>query len=168
MKKQISQSDEYWKIMQQNIDWIKFSDQKAGLLLSIYGIIATLLYTNSKDVYTAFETDKILLVIGVSAIACASISIYFCFQSINPRFKNLNPQSIIFFGHISAHKTYRDYLKHSKGILENQDDYECHLAEQIYINAQISKRKFENVAYGIRFFIGFIGSLILSILIYLL
>jgi hypothetical protein len=161
-------SEEYWKILQQNVDWIKFSDQKAGALLSVYGIIATLLYTNSHDVYSSFQSNKILLIIAIVAITFAGLSIYFCFQTINPRLKNVNPQSIIYFGHIAAHKNYRTYLDHSKAILNRQDDYECHIAEQIYINATISKRKFENVAYGIRFFICFITSVIISILIYLL
>lgn len=161
-------SEDYWKIMQQNVDWIKFSDQKAGLLLSVYGIISTLLYTNSHDVYAAFKTDKYLLYLGVLSIALAAISIYFCFRTINPWLRNSNPQSIVFFGHISAHKSYKDYLAHSKAILNKQDDYECHLAEQIYINAGICKRKFENVAYGIRFFIAFIGTLLFAVLTYLL
>ena len=35
--------EDYWKTLQLNLDWVKFSDQKAGVIMSVYGIIYTCL-----------------------------------------------------------------------------------------------------------------------------
>jgi len=45
--------EELWKILLKNIEWIKFSDTKAVFLLTIYGVLLTIVYSNSGKVYLA-------------------------------------------------------------------------------------------------------------------
>lgn len=161
-------NDKYWNILQQNNEWLRYSETKASILLTVYGIIITIIYSNAKEVYEAINESNLLLITSIIFGIVSIISIYFSFKCINPRLKNDNPTSIIYFGHISKkNKNYEDYLQYSKAIINNDDKFCEQVAEQIFVNSGIAWKKFVNVTWSIRLFILSVVMLIVSIAIYL-
>jgi len=45
------QSARYWEILQHNIEWLRFSETKEALILTVFGIILTIVYTNSTAIF---------------------------------------------------------------------------------------------------------------------
>ncbi|MEZ4949133.1 MAG: hypothetical protein R2784_07075 [Saprospiraceae bacterium] len=39
-------TENYWKILETNLDWIRYSDAKATGILTIYGLLVTIAFTN--------------------------------------------------------------------------------------------------------------------------
>ncbi len=159
---------EYWNILGSVNDWIKYSDTKATILLTLYGVIITIVYSNSTDVLSGITNSNWTLTFSVLSAICSLISIVFAFLCINPRLKNENPNSIIYFGHIQKKfQNANDYLSSSLEIFENESNYQKELTEQIHTNSGIAWKKFSNVTWSLRFFFGTLVCMILSVLIYL-
>jgi hypothetical protein len=170
-KKKKDQSDEkiqedYWKILQNISEWIRFSDQKSVFVITTYSVILTLIYTNSTDIYLAILNSKILTISSIVSGLSSAISIYYSFQCLSPNLKNVNKTSIFFFGHIANHDSHLEYYKYSKSILQNSVDLEENLAEQIYTNAKIATKKFKLVTLSIRAQILSIAILLFSLILY--
>ncbi len=49
---------EYWNILGNINDWIKYSDTKATILLTLYGVIITIVYTNANDTLIGFNSSN--------------------------------------------------------------------------------------------------------------
>jgi hypothetical protein len=165
----MNKSDKYWSILQYNVEWLKFSETKASILLTDYGIIITIIYTNASDVLSAVKNNSFIATMSIMAATSSIISIYFAFKCINPRLKNLNPNSIIYFGHIKEkYSSFEDYYNMTDGILQNENEFSKQIAEQIHVNSQIAWKKFFNVTWSIRFFIFSIIILLVTIFKYLI
>ena len=163
----MNKHQEYWNILNTTQDGIRYSDTKATIILTLYGVILTIVYSNAKDVLTALETSCLVFTFSIISITCAAISILFAFLCVNPRLKNENPTSLIYFGHIQKYEDYTKYLNSAEQILANETDYSSDLAEQIHSNSKIAWSKFSNVTWCIRFLFGCIIFLICSLLAYL-
>lgn len=158
--------DDYWKILQNINEWIKFSDQKGVFVITTYSVILTLIYTNSADIYQAVTNSKILTISSILCALFSAISIFFSFKCLSPNLSNVNKSSIFFFGHIANHKNHNDYHSYSKSILQNGVEIEENLSEQIYTNSKIATNKFKLVTWSIRCQILSISILLLSLIIY--
>lgn len=161
--------EEQWKILKQTNDWIKFSDTKATIFLTIYSVLITIIYSNAKDVNIALESSTILTVIsGISAVSLCISSWYFV-KCISPSLKNMNPTSIIYFGHIKEKFANSDeYKAKFDEVFKQPIDYELQLYEQIHTTSSIAWNKYSNVTIGIRWFTFIMVMLLLSIVIYLI
>ena len=145
--------EEYWKILNKTTDWIKFSDTKAIVVLTVYGIIITIIYSNSKVVYEYLSNSTFSVILSIIVAILSFLSVLFSFLAINPRLKNTNADSIIFFGHIQEkNKDYSEYYLNSQQILSDENEYRKQIAEQVYVNSKIAWKKFKNVSYSIRCF----------------
>lgn len=162
-----NQTNRLWNILMKNIDWIKFSDTKATVVLTVYGIIITLVYTNSSDVLNSIQGSNILPVLTILAGFLSTISIIFSFICLSPKLSNNNPSSVIYFGHIQKFKSYQKYLEEYHKVLDMPKDYEEQIAEQVYTTSKIAWRKFYNVSWAIRLLIFTILTLLSEVLIYL-
>lgn len=161
--------EEYWKILNKTTDWIKFSDTKAIVVLTVYGIIITIIYSNSKEVYEYISNSTFSIILSIVVVILSLLSVLFSFLAINPRLKNTNADSIIFFGHIQEkNKTYSDYFLNSQQILSDENEYQKQIAEQVFINSKIAWKKFKNVSYSIRCFFFSIITLIIILTEYFL
>lgn len=165
----MSKHQEYWNILNSIQDGIRYSDTKATIILTLYGVTLTIVYSNSHEVLTAIETSNSVFFSSIAAIICAAISILFAFLCVNPRLIGNNPTSIIYFGHIQErYSTYSDYLSKANEILSDDSRYSAEISEQIHSNSKIAWQKFSNVAWCIRFLFACIVFLIISLLAYLL
>ncbi|NWJ53053.1 MAG: hypothetical protein HXX14_19545 [Bacteroidetes bacterium] len=159
--------DELWNILTKTTDWIKHSDTKAVLILTIHGVILTIIYTNSGRVfeYTIYNwvTKLFTLLIATTILG----SIIFSFLVINPKLKNNNPTSLIFFGHIQKRfKTHNEYYQAVISTLSTNSNLEEQLAEQIHSTSKIAWTKFYQVTISIRFFFASLVLFTINLLYY--
>lgn len=161
-------TDEYWSILTSINEWIRFSDLKAGVIISIYGVLFTIVYSNPSQVFGILKNNDWIFCISILVILVTITSIILAFLSLNPFLKNKNPSSVIYFGHIQeAFKNHKKYHEKASKVFKEKSDHELQLAEQVYINSKICWRKFKFVTWSIRFFVGSLGLLFIEILIYL-
>ncbi len=156
--------DALWKVLERNSDWIKFSDVKAGVIITVYGIIISIIYSNATDVYVALKNNWLPILLFISAGCCTTVSIIFAFKCINPRLKNNKSDSNLYFGSIAKnYSKFEDYRASLKNVNYKED-----LEEQVYTTSKIANDKFINVTWCIRFFTISIGILLVNISIHLI
>lgn len=137
------------------MDHIRFSDAKATLFLSIYGILISVFFTSEKDVWGLLiqgTTVKLILMIitGVFSV----ISIYFAFNTVNPRLKNPGSKSLIYFGDVhKKFKSAEEYYLFGQEQFKDPDKVFRDLSDQVYVNSTIAYKKFFNVSWALRFFV---------------
>ena len=162
----------YWRVLVKNIEWIKFSEAKAIFLITIYGVILTITYTNAKDLYTVLSKSNWLIALTIITVLLAMASMFFCFLALNPVLKNDDPTSIVYFGHIKEQfKSSDEYFKHTQNVLQDDDHEDImlkNISNQVYQTSKITWNKFKQVSWGIRCFAGVLVMLILEIIIYFL
>lgn len=168
-KEKMEPSSFYWNIILKNIEWIKFSEAKAVLILTIYGVLLTIIYSNSASVFAALNTSNWLVFFSTLSGLSSLISIIFSFLSVNPVLQNKDPNSIIYFGHIKEKfSSVKEYKKYSLDIIADDKKFISNLCDQVYQTSKIAWRKFKLVTWGIRSFALSLAFLICDILIYLL
>lgn len=161
--------EEYWKILSNTNDWIKYSDTKATILLTLYGVLLTIVYANSEETLGALTKSNWILFFSILSGISSLMSVLFSFLCINPRLKNENPNSIIYFGHIqSKFNSASDYRKIANEIIDDDAKYIDEISEQVFTNSDIAWKKFSNVSWSIRFFFASIIFVVFSIAIYLI
>jgi len=159
----------YWKILETTLDWIKYSDAKATGILSIFGLIVTVVYSNVEHIKELLMGNMYLGVLSVLSAICSLIAIYYAFSSISPRIVKTNDKSIVFFGSVvRQYPSLDDYRQTANEVLDSKEGLDNELAEQIYINSSIAAKKFKDVTLSIRFFVGGIILLLLEIMAYII
>lgn len=145
--------EQYWNILKNNQEMIRFSEVKAGLVISVYGILFSVLLNG----YTEIRIEVAgwpwyLIIVAVAFGAMTLISLYFAFKCFRPRFENKNPTSVIYFGDIVAdfkeYKLYHEFLE--KTVIDDLE-MSIQLAEQIHTNSSIARKKFQAVSRSIRY-----------------
>jgi hypothetical protein len=156
----------YWKILETTIDWIKYSDAKATGILSIFGLIVTVVYANIDDIRTVMVDSVAVGVLTILAGLSSMIAIFFAFRCISPRIVKNQSNSIMFFGDIvNGFNSAEEYKAKTHQILDSNVGLDNELAQQIFVNSQIAKKKFKDVGMAIRFFVTSILFLLFEILI---
>ena len=161
-------SDRYWQILQLNIEWLRFSETKATLVLTVYGVIFTIAYANSTAVFTSLSTSGWLLILIFLYGGLSLTSIVFAFLCVNPALKNKSPTSIIYFGHIKKDVSVATYKTRAQVIIDDEDKLTDEITEQIHIISKIAWQKYRCVGWSLRFFFGCLIILILSVFFYLI
>ncbi len=159
-------NENLWRTFQTINEWIRFSDTKASLIISIYGIGITIIYSNSNDIFSALSKSTCLLVFIWICVGLCIIALLFAFLSLNPRIDNKNPSSIIYFGHIATNPSANAYKLKSESIFDNDDLVFDQLSEQVHTNSQIAWKKFKFVTYSLRIFFVNIVFILITLLIY--
>ena len=143
--------DMYWNILRQNHEMIRFSELKAGFIISIFGIVFSLLFTSIEQLKDILVQQPIILAMAIIFILTTMASFGYSFLCFIPRFENKNPTSIIYFGDIiSDFDHYSGYHKFVEDIINRDEDFTLQLAEQIHTNAAIATKKFGAVSRSIR------------------
>jgi len=160
--------ERYWEILQLNIEWLRFSETKATMLLTVYGILFTIAYTNSTQVFESL-TDSIWITFLVFFYGITSlISIAFAFLCVNPSLKTGPATSIIYFGHIYQDLSQIVYKKRAKEIIDDEEKLTDQITEQIYVISKIAWVKYRNVGWSIRFFIVSLVIMLIAIFSYVI
>lgn len=153
-----------WNIHSGIADLIKFSDTKAGAVLTANGVIVGFALSNASAIDNLLSTStvfSVLLAVGMTSVYLSSI---LCLFSIMPRLNLGKSNSIVFFVSIAnSYKTADDYGNAvEKLFTEGNED--ALLANEIWTVARIAKRKYLLVGIGLWFF----ASTLLTTLVFLL
>ncbi len=159
-------TENYWRILEVNLEWIRYSDAKATGILTIYGIIVTVVYSKAAELFVNVTTTVLELMVAIGFAAVSLIAIYYAFRCITPRIVESDQSSIIFFTTIRKHfPSMREYQEETHRVLESKVGLDEQLAQQIYVNAKIAQQKFSNVTNSIRFFVISILLLVVDIVV---
>lgn len=162
-------TENYWRILEANLEWIRYSDAKATGILTIYGVLITVAFTRILDILEVISTSWMLIGLTTTSGISSLIAIYFGFRSISPRLIQQHYRSIIFFGSIVQHSPdMQTFRKFSHEVLDSPEGLDNDLAAQIFINARIASLKFKNVSSSIRYFIASFLILLSEMVIFLL
>lgn len=139
---------DYKYILDYNSEWLKLADQKAVIIITVYGVLLTIIYTNPEEILKAIDSSNTILILSIIAGIASSISILFSFFCIKPTLKNDNGQSLMYFNHIKNFDSWKEYQVYSKN-----SDYEEALTEQIHSISKICSKKYFNVGVSIYAFL---------------
>lgn len=159
---------QYWKILHYNVEFVKFFDTKATIIITTYGLIITFLCTNTQITHGALIQNGLSLVLTILSGISALMAIFYAFRCLNPKLIKLNSQTVVFFGHIANHKNYTEFDEQLRMILSETEIYKMQLSEQIFSNSKVAYGKFRNVAHSMRFSLASLGFLLLELVFYLL
>ena len=162
-------SARYWEILQHNVEWLRFSETKAALIITVYGVVFTIAYSNSVAILSSMSGSGFIAygIIGYGTVSLASI--VFAFLCINPNLRNKNLDSIIYFGHITKkHKSFKEYKTYAQSILEDQDKFSDQITEQIHFLSGLAWKKFVMVTWALRLFIFSLVLMVVIIFSYIL
>lgn len=161
--------DHYWGSINYVFGLIKASEIKAGLILSFYGILLNIIYSNLVTVLEKDNNTWILYALIASWAICVIISIYYSILCFIPKIEDKYDPNIFFFGDIiSKFGTIREFSQTFYNISLTEEELFDHLGQQIFINSKISAYKFKCVNYAIRFLAIGLITLFLAIICYLL
>ena len=162
-------TENYWRILEANLTWIRYSDAKATGILTIYGVLITVAFTKIFDILEVISTSWMLIVLTTVSGVSSLVAIYYGFRSISPRLLTQDHRSIIYFGSIVKHSSdMQAFRAYSHEVLDSPLGLDNDLAAQIYINAQIASLKFKNVSASIRYFIVSFLTLLAEMVLFLL
>ncbi|WP_116977639.1 Pycsar system effector family protein [Chitinophaga silvatica] len=135
--------ERYWLILQNNIEWLRFSETKASIILTSYGVLFTIFYTNANSVFASLTNSTTTLTFVVLFGSLSLISIIAAILAVRPRLRNRNPTSILYFRHIQEKYTSAsEYKRAAHSILDDEDKYTDHLTEQIHSIAKVTNSKY--------------------------
>ncbi|MCT4606322.1 MAG: hypothetical protein N4A64_09515 [Marinisporobacter sp.] len=160
-------------ILDRIIGFVNNCDTKASIMLGIYGVLSTILFTSKgiiklkNIIITSWKNgmryDILYLILIVFSSIVFVFGIYKLFQVLFPKTDcsdkqqdELDLDSKVFFGNIAKNPTYKQYKE--KLLNCNDDDYINDIISQIYLNAFICDAKFKN--YKIGFLTSFIGCIL--------
>ena len=145
----------YWYSLNKIMDHIRFSDTKATLFLSVYGIFISVVFTQESDVWRHLvqgSTTKMVLML--LAAVFSTLSIYFSFNTVNPRLKNPASKSLVYFGDVyKKFQSAEEYYQFGQEQFKDPDKVFRDLSDQVYVNSAIAYKKFYNVSWALRFFV---------------
>lgn len=159
----------YWSTLLKNIEWIKFSETKAVVIITVYGVILTIVYSNAKEILSFIENSNLILALTVLSALFSIGSVLCSFLALNPILKNADPDSIIYFGHIQEKfSSSEDYSKYANEVIADSERLNQNIADQVYQTSKIAWRKFQLISWGIRFFAISLLLLIIEVATYLI
>ena len=157
--------EQYWSILRNNQEMIRFSEVKAGLVISIFGILFSLILNSATWIREEIESWSIVQVAILGLfIFVTLVSLYYAFRCFIPRFENKNPTSVIYFGDIvSDFGEYREYHAFLEKTVVDDAEMSIQLAEQIHTNSRIATKKMQAVNMAMRFMMAGVVLLILLV-----
>ncbi len=157
-----------WQILETNLEWIRSSDNKATAILTIYGIVITLVYSNASEIFDSINENNALTTLSIISAITSLGAIYFGFRVIQPRVLPPNYISVIFFGSVASNfKDMDSYDGYVSKMLDRKEGLDADLTRQIYINSVIASKKYRDVANSIRFFVASLVILLSELFIFL-
>ena len=141
--------------LQMLCEWVRFSDSKAGIFLTLQGVILTIIFTLTTTPRAEFSLSFSLFILGLILFF---VSIVIGVNIILPILEVGAPTSRIFFGHI---KTHKDAFKYISEVNSDSYKFEEDVLTQIWAISKVAWRKYELVGRAI--LIGLIGFVIIGV-----
>lgn len=143
-------TEEVWRSLQQVNEWIRFADAKAGAVLAGSGLLGGFIVGSIPTVsdFKVHTTRAVL--IGV-AIVCLGASSLITLRILAPRLRTGEPRSLIYFDHIARRyeNDCKTFVTNYLSLVKSDDDLSRQVAEQVWSNSRVARRKFRRVSYAI-------------------
>lgn len=136
-------------------EWVRFCDSKAGILLTLQGVILTIIFTLTS---TPKPECSLLFVLFILGLIVFGVSIVIGINAILPTLEVGAPTSKIFFGHVRSHKKASDYVGE---VNNNAYSFEEDVLTQIWANSIVAWKKYELVGTAIIW--GLIGFVLIGV-----
>jgi hypothetical protein len=142
-------ADNAWKALLQVNDWIKVADAKAAAALAGGGVLGGLLVRGfprpgvwmHQPWHTGLMLVSFLLVSAGTLVALTAVA---------PRIHKRGQHSPVYFGHIARHYLeLHDFKATFLPALEREGQLRELLAEQLWTNSRIARRKFRRVSLSV-------------------
>lgn len=144
-------AEDAWKSLSQINEWIRFADAKAGAVLAASGVLGAFL-VNDVPRLEDFKVHTTRAVLIAIAVVCVGLSSLVSLHILAPRLRTGEARSLIYFDHIA-----RRYANDRNGFAENylgltkvDTDLARQIADQVWANSIVARRKFRRVSYAIR------------------
>lgn len=147
-----SKLENSWKTLDTINEWIRFADTKAGGVLGIVGLIASIMLSVLARVGSnLLNQNPLLFLFLVLGILSGCGAIYFSVRCLNPTLNIDEPTSLIYFAHIAQKfKTPLSYRQAiDKGFAE--EEMLSQVTDQIWANSRVAWKKYQAVTWAIRF-----------------
>jgi hypothetical protein len=165
----IGSTEQYWRIFDVNLAWIRQSDTKAYTMFTVYGISISVVFSKIDTIAAELSQSYMMIALATIYILSSMIALVFGFRCIQPSLKLKVPPSIIFFGSISrAYQSGEAYYEGSRPTANDVQAMEKELCNQIYINSIIARGKYDDISKSITAFLVSLITLIMIILYYIL
>jgi hypothetical protein len=141
-----------WKTLQLVNEWIRFSDAKAAAVLAGSGLLGGLV-VHSVPSYQQFGDHLVRSALLILALVCVVTSFLLALMALTPILRAEERPSLVYFRHIAEdYSTDREtFVARFIALAGEEEEFQRQLAEQIWANSIIAKRKFERVRWGVRF-----------------
>jgi hypothetical protein len=147
-----SNTQELWNIFIEISNMIKFSDTKAALLLTVHGVLLTIICKSIDSIYYYSSENCFTILLTILTAVTTIVSICYSSSVIYPRLTKPNPTSIVYFGSIQAFKDYPSYFQKVKNTFSDIEKFNEDISEQIYKTSCIAWKKFSRFEKSMRFF----------------
>ena len=141
--------DQQWNILRSTQDAIRFSDTKAMVLISAYGIIGTLSVDQLSQLFVQVAGDLVPRSLLIGGVVLLLVSAVFCFRCLAPRFRPTAAHSLTYFGAIQKdYPTAKDYA--NKWDVAERGAIASSLSEEIHAASMIAWSKFTDLNRSIK------------------
>ncbi|GAB7072128.1 hypothetical protein H7J06_31465 [Mycobacterium hodleri] len=140
---------EAWKAVGLVNDWVKHAETKAAATLAAAGVVGGVLYNLVKS-QTTFDCLMRLAapLCGLLVLIAGGCAI----TALWPRLaRGEAPTSALYFDHIARKHPHSSgpYIEELRALLLAPDDLLSQLAQQVWANARVARRKFQAVGWGL-------------------
>lgn len=158
-----------WNTYNAIVNWIQFSDAKAGAILATNGVVLGLAFSNFgflQPILAKSVVFQLLFLIGGVALY---LSLLLCVVCLMPTLAVGEPSSIVFFAHVAKEsKKATDYRDAVNKVFIDSKELD-QIADQVWAISTVAWKKYRAVGWAIRAFavlvlcsLAFIGFSILS------
>lgn len=155
-----------WKTLDTINAWIRFADTKAGGVLALVGIIASIMLSvlakEGSNISSQYPMFFLLIVLGILS-GCGAI--FFAILCLIPTLNVGESTALIYFIHIAQKfetpTSYRQAI--DKGFTDEQ--ILSQIADQIWANSKVAWKKYRAVTWALRFLTLTIFITVVSIII---
>jgi Family of unknown function (DUF5706) len=156
--------DDAWKQLQQVHDSVRFADTKAGLILTLNGILAGLVAVRVQSA-GFIGAHPVAAAVLIVALAFLTISIAFDIAAIMPRLIDRRQlPSPLHFEHIGATRQ-DDFVNDFVKLSQDSDQLRREIGAGVWANAVLARRKHRCVRWGLRFLSGALAAIVLAVLV---
>ena len=158
--------EQHWRILLLKHQMIRYSEVKAGMVITLFSILVTLMF-KGENILEDEVANHLILQICVSIFGVlVGISFFFAVRAFFPRFYDKNPRSVIYFGDVTTEfKNYKGYQKELLAATGDIQAMSTQISEQIHTLSTIAKAKFNNVTLSVKFFVAALALMFVTLVI---
>ncbi len=157
--------DDSWKQLAQINEMVRYADAKAGLILTLNGLLIGLIAVRvqSEGFLSEHPVPAATLILAVGFLA---LSVGFDLAAVMPRLVIANGQhtSLLHFEHVGSRFTRQqdEYVEELTAVLRDTDRLNQELGAQVWANSMVARRKYACVRWSLWFLAGALVATLLA------